>query len=141
MDRFIVKKPRLDSIPSDASTPPLPDQTTTLAPPSSLPPAGKKTALVKGRTFQTSWVTSFKWIEFDSPNDKVFCNLCKEANSKGLLIFSKKKEDNFIHVGFSNWKKALERFKVHENSETHKEAISKLLSFSSPSVLVQLNEQ
>lgn len=96
MDRFIVQKLRLDSIPLNTFTPPIPDHTTTPAPPAPIPPAGKKTtSAVKGRTYQISWVTSFKWIEFVVPNESVL-----EANSKGLLMISEKKENYFIQINF-----------------------------------------
>uniref|UniRef100_A0A670JLM2 DUF4371 domain-containing protein n=1 Tax=Podarcis muralis TaxID=64176 RepID=A0A670JLM2_PODMU len=47
----------------------------------------------------------------------------------------------FISVGFSNWKKALEKFRLHENTFTHKEGDLKLNSITNRSVASQLNEQ
>uniref|UniRef100_A0A670JLM7 DUF4371 domain-containing protein n=1 Tax=Podarcis muralis TaxID=64176 RepID=A0A670JLM7_PODMU len=42
---------------------------------------------------------------------------------------------------FSNWKKALEKFRLHENTFTHKEGDLKLNSITNRSVASQLNEQ
>ena len=38
---------------------------------------------------------------------------------------STKADDAFSSTGFNNWKKALEKFRLHEQSDAHKEAIMK----------------
>ncbi len=48
--------------------------------------------------------------------------LCCSIDKQGLHT----SKSHFVHGGFSNWKKAIERFKSHEGSVAHKEAISKL---------------
>ncbi len=53
---------------------------------------------------------------------KIFCHICCSTDKQGLLT----SKSPFVHGGFSNWKKAIERFKSHEGSVAHKEAISKL---------------
>ena len=53
---------------------------------------------------------------------KIFCQVCRSADKQGLLT----SQSPFVHDGFSNWKKALKRFKDHERSATHREAVSKL---------------
>ncbi|KAJ8895236.1 hypothetical protein PR048_000561 [Dryococelus australis] len=95
----------------------------------------------KGRTFQKSWKTSFSWLEWVESSDKVFCKTCKKAEANGFLKFITKKDDTFISVGFSNWKKALEKFRSHETTETHKDGLMKLASSSKQSVAIQLNDQ
>ena len=42
-----------------------------------------------------------------------------------MLNFSKRGEDTFTTGGFNNWKKALEKFKRHSLSITHREAVMK----------------
>jgi len=42
-----------------------------------------------------------------------------------MLNFSKRNEDTFTSAGFNNWKKALEKFKHHSLSITHREAVMK----------------
>ncbi|KAJ8872283.1 hypothetical protein PR048_025885 [Dryococelus australis] len=84
----------------------------------------------KGRTFQKPWTTSFSWVEWDDSSDKVVCKTCKKAEANGILKCSTKKDDTFISVGFSYWKKAIEKFRSHEKTETHKEGLMKLASSS-----------
>ena len=38
--------------------------------------------------------------------------------------FAVKSEPAFITSGFKNWKKAIEKFKAHESSHTHRHAVS-----------------
>ena len=45
---------------------------------------------------------------------------CRYCNKKGLSSCEK---GSFIDSGFDNWKKALERFKHHAESDLHKEVI------------------
>ena len=53
---------------------------------------------------------------------KIFCQVCRSVDRQGLLI----SRSPFVRDGFSNWKKALNRFKDHEKGATHREAVSKL---------------
>ena len=49
---------------------------------------------------------------------------------KGLVSFPKHPQITFVEGGFTNWKKALQRFQSHEKSSVHKEAIFKIGSIS-----------
>lgn len=60
---------------------------------------------------------------------------------KGLLTFSSKQESAFTEDGFSNWKKALQRFKEHETSQAHRESMEKHILMRQPSVASQLATQ
>ena len=53
---------------------------------------------------------------------EIFCHICCSAEKQGLLT----SKSPFVRDGFSNWKKALKRFKGHERSAAHREAVSKL---------------
>lgn len=69
------------------------------------------------RSFSSSWIDTFPWLEYSVLNDAAFCFPCR--------FFSVKLEENnlFTDVGFKNWKKATEKnagLKQHENSEDHK---------------------
>ena len=44
----------------------------------------------------------------------------------GLLTFSTKKNDAFLRTGVCYWKDAIRKFKAHQKSECHREAILKL---------------
>lgn len=61
-----------------------------------------------------------------STRNKAFCYACRKANKKGLFNFSKYGDEAFTTWGFNNWKKSLEKFRKHEASEAHKEAVMKL---------------
>ena len=47
------------------------------------------------------------------------CFICVQQNEKLNLLAARNKEWVFISHGFSNWKKALVRFKEHQLSECH----------------------
>ena len=55
------------------------------------------------------------------------------AKSQGLLIFPKHYKSAFVDDGFKNLKKALEKFRKHEGSIMHKEAVLKLAATKSAS--------
>ncbi|XP_039279145.1 zinc finger MYM-type protein 1-like [Nilaparvata lugens] len=137
MDKFITKKPRIDTA--------TPANVETTASTSGVSFSQQNTKPndkpIGGRSFQKSWVTKYKWLQYDATMDKVFCQTCKEAEAKGLLQLTTKKEDAFTTVGFSNWKKGLDKFRTHENTSVHKEGVLKLSSLAKPSVAAQLNDQ
>ena len=56
-------------------------------------------------------------------------------------MFSKKGDAAFITTGFGNYKKAIEKFEIHEKSDCHNEARVKIAFLKGPSISVQLNTQ
>jgi len=70
----------------------------------------------------------------------VYCATCQAANDQGLLN-PKPTKSTFIHDGFRNWKKALEKFREHEGSNTHKEATQKLAAMAGVGIDAHLNIQ
>ena len=54
---------------------------------------------------------------------------------------NRRSDDTFIMLGFSNWKKATEKFQQHEHSHMHSEAIESFHSLQQPSIISQLNTQ
>jgi len=93
------------------------------------------------RTLNTKWYKDFPWIHLCVSRAKVFCCYCMKCYRRGALHFTKKYENAFILDGFSNWKKARERFERHEKSESHKESVLKLVSMQSPSIMAQLSNE
>ena len=94
------------------------------------------------RSIQTSWYAKYPWITVCTSSYKIFCRVCCSAKSKDLITFSKHCNLTFVEEGFSNLKKALQRFTAHEKSEMHREAILKLSAMSSAvDVGVQLSTQ
>ena len=83
------------------------------------------------RHIQPSWYKSFPWISVCSSNFKIYCATCRNAKYRGLLSFPKHQKTAFVEDGFMNWKKALQKFREHESSVMHKEAILKLAATKS----------
>ena len=72
----------------------------------------------------------------------MYCNICCSARQRGLVTFSKRYNLAFVEGGFSNWKKALQRFSEHEKNQMHREALTKVsLIMKSVNVGVQLSAQ
>ena len=87
------------------------------------------------RKFLDKWTTQFKWLRYDKNKNAAFCVLCTDAVQKSL-VSADDNESPFVNcttmlpeesnVGFQNWKKAIERFRLHESSSMHREAVFKL---------------
>ena len=73
----------------------------------------------------------------------MFCRTCRSAQQQWLLSSSVlSSKSPFITGGFGNWRKVLKRFKEHEKSEMHLEAIERLAAKASSLYIgVQLNTQ
>lgn len=69
----------------------------------------------KTRSFNLSWYNIYSWLEYSILKNAAFCFccplFCKEKSGKG--------EDAFTQKGMSNWKKALEKFRVHQTSDMY----------------------
>ena len=103
-------------------------------------PHGQQTSYT--RSIQVSWYEKHPWISVCTSSYKVFCQVCCSARSQDLVTFSKRYNSTFVEGGFSNWKKALQRFAEHEKSEMHREAVMKLVAKSSTvDVGTQLSRQ
>ena len=81
------------------------------------------------RSIQASWYKKHPWITVCISRYRVFCHSCRIAKQKGLV--SNFRNNIFVGDGFSNWKKALEKFEEHERSDNHKEAVAKVATFFS----------
>ena len=99
----------------------------------------------KKRSFRAAWFHSYPWLEWDCETDAAFCHSCRMASQLKLISFARCGEDAFMCTGFSNWKNALMKFKGHESSAVHKEAVMKWNSYTSKaniaSQLVSQTEQ
>lgn len=74
---------------------------------------------------------------------KAFCFYCRHASKQNWILFSKTGEQHtvFTETGFQNWKKAIEKFNVHEGSLVHREAVQKWAAQGKPTVASQLSTQ
>ena len=85
------------------------------------------------------WYERFPWITICATRKKVFCVQCRQARSLKMLSFSKKGDDAFTTKGFNNFKKAIEKFRIHETCETHLEAQLKCSLLGKKSISEQLS--
>ena len=75
----------------------------------------------KQRSFFSAWYDKYQWLHYQKQNDSVLCYYCTTAENRGpLKAFTKK--------GYSQWKKALERFEKHQNSDSHHEVVDILVT-------------
>ena len=83
------------------------------------------------RAFCASWYKKYPWLHYQEANDSVLCFYCSVAEKRGLgsssVVRNNSAEDVFITAGFSNWKKALERFEKHQSSLSHRDAMDQVV--------------
>ena len=92
------------------------------------------------QSIQASWYEKYPWITVCTSCYKVFCHTCRIAKQMGLITSFK--SSIFVDDGFSNWKKAIEKFRGHKRSDSHKEAVVKVAAlFSGTDIGAQLNAE
>ena len=89
----------------------------------------KRTFGNQQRAFCSSWYAKFPWLHYQEGEDKVYCFHCLVSNRHHYPV-SQKKDDAFIKNGFSNWKRALAKFKKHQLSHSHRQAVEFVTSTS-----------
>ena len=94
----------------------------------------------KDHKFLPIWYKSFEWTALCTTKEKVFRVYCRFAEKHKLLL-SKKSDEAFTVNGFGNYKKAIQKFQLHEKSDCHLEAKMKFASISKPTVQEQLSTQ
>lgn len=82
------------------------------------------------RTFQAAWFKQWKWLHYCEENDVAFCFLCVKAYKEGKLS-GKSSDAAFVSTGFTNWKDACVKFRTHDSSNSHKEAVEKMVTLPS----------
>ena len=72
---------------------------------------------------------SISLIYFSSfqSQDLAFCFICITA-AKECKITNSKVDKSFISAGFSNWKDATTKFRKHETSDSHREAVERQIT-------------
>ena len=78
------------------------------------------------RSFQAAWFSKWNWLHYYEAKDVVYCSICVKAFQKGKF-FGGSLDMAFISNGFSNWKDATVKFKAHESSNSHKEAVEQVI--------------
>ena len=74
------------------------------------------------RSFCSSWYVKYPWLHYQEHSDSVLCYYCHVADKRHLPI-SANKDAAFTTSGFSNWKRAIEKFNKHETSMSHHQAV------------------
>ena len=83
----------------------------------------KKRQDKQNRSFNNGWYRDHKWLSFCTSQGKVFCFYCRKAACEGLLPSGSRIDSSLILIGFGNWKKAKDKFKAHEKSKIHRDAL------------------
>jgi hypothetical protein len=71
------------------------------------------------RAFCSSWYRTYPWLHYQEAMDSVLCFHCHVADMRNL----QNKDQAFTKSGFSNWKKAIEKFNKHELTIAHHQAV------------------
>ena len=77
-------------------------------------------------SFQPAWQKNWPWLCYDKDKCSVTCHVCSKASTANLLPVSLcrlVKGSTFVEEGFSNWKNAREKFKLHESSGLRSESL------------------
>lgn len=93
------------------------------------------------RSFQVRWYSLYPWLTVCLTKKSVFCLYCRFGYIHKTLPLVKTGEKAFTSLGFNNWKKALEKFRVHELSHAHSEAKLKWIARGNETVASQLSSQ
>ena len=86
----------------------------------------KSTGKRRIRKFCPQWLTKWTWLDYAPERQAVFCTVCKQAKDMNMIKNTNFAKDAFLVGGFQNWKKATERFLMHESSEIHRTAASSM---------------
>lgn len=95
----------------------------------------------KRLSFQVSWFKQFPWLHYCSARKAILCFHCMTACEKQLLTLVTKRDDAFSSVGYTNWKHAKERFKIHERSAAHVHSVMQLQQIKGTAVNAQISAQ
>jgi len=80
------------------------------------------------RSFHKNWYEQFTWLEYSPKNDCAFCFPCRVfKNSSGINVGQS--DTTFSKNGFSNWKMASQKFKLHQTSRWRTDVTSNLDSY------------
>lgn len=105
------------------------------------------TASSQKRSFIHSWKNDFPWLAYDDTLQKAFRSACREAY--GVLnikvptgsVNNNRVFSSLAKEGFSSWHKACDRFKNHERTDVHRQAVSSVFNRKSTNVVSMLSNQ
>ena len=76
------------------------------------------------KAFLPTRLDEFPWLHYLDGKDCVICYFCVNQNKSANLQSCHNKEDASISTDFSNWEKAVTRFPEHQESTSHKTALT-----------------
>ena len=74
-------------------------------------------------SLQPGWFDKWPWLNYHEGDGSVLCFTCMKVVTQKKLQWSSNADSAFISAGFTNWKKASEKFSSHEASKCHQEAV------------------
>ena len=92
-------------------------------------------------SFQVSWFEKCTWLHYGPEVKDILCFYCMTTSVKDVSSLAKKRDDAFCSVGFTNWKNAISRFKVHERSGAHIHAVNQLKHIKSMPFIARISVQ
>lgn len=92
------------------------------------------------RSFKSAWFERWKWLHYVNDTDKALCFTCWSVVAKKLVHDCHRADGVFIRGGFSNWRKATEKFRDHEKSFFHLEAVNKIAALNSTPISALLSD-
>ena len=92
------------------------------------------------RSLQYSWFGRWRWLHYVTDKDCVLCFTCNQAVAKGLAHLNTDNHTTFSKEGFSNWKKAREKFTQHELSDIHSNSVCALATLKSTPINAMLSD-
>ena len=69
----------------------------------------------------------FPWLHYLDDTDVVLCHTCAPADERKLLFSVRNADRCLLSEGLSNWKKAFEKFREHEESRCHRAATESMI--------------
>jgi len=90
--------------------------------------------------FQHHWYSDYKWLHYSTELKGMLCVLCHEADRLKLFSPMVRMETAFTDSGFRNWKKGCSSLCEHNNSDMHKDALTKLTGVRSDLIDSRLSE-
>lgn len=91
--------------------------TVRLSIPTSAKKHAKHHATTSSRKYNTKWEKDFSWLEYNEDCKGAFCKVCR-MSGKSL----QRTGGVWVTKPFTNWKKAVEKMKAHEKSDSHSQA-------------------
>ncbi|KAK0153294.1 Zinc finger MYM-type protein 1 [Merluccius polli] len=93
------------------------------------------------RSFKSAWFEKWKWLHYVKDINKALCYTCCSVVERKLIQEEKMRADAvFIRGGFSNWRKATEKFRDHEKSSFHLEAVNKIAALKNTPISALLSD-